>query len=225
MEQVLRSRPDHVEAVYLLAELLAYKGEQAEVERVLQTLPQSLRQGPAWLLRLIRLKATLDDHAGVVELWERHPQVHPHAKADTVVLVSDAMLALGRFEQSQAWIDAVLEQPTLTSFERAKLQVTLARAKFFLGQLEPSLALAETALSSLRECGTPRDIALALHRKGIILHYSARFAEALEAFQEAHQVFPNLEDGRWCAILKNHMAASLLQLGQDQVVQLSRNPP
>lgn len=219
LELVLRLQPDNVEATYLLAELLAYKGQQAEVEQVLHRLPETLQQGSAWLLRLIHLKAILDDHAGVVELWERHPQIHPQAKADTAVLVSDAMLALGRFEQSQTWIDEVLEQPTLTNFERAKLQVNLARAKFFLGQLEPSLALVEAALGSLRQHGTPRDIALALHRKGIILHYSARFAEALSAFQEAHQVFSNLGDGRWCAILKNHMAASLLQLGQDQVAE------
>jgi tetratricopeptide (TPR) repeat protein len=219
LELVLRLQPDNVEAIYLLAELLAYKGQQVEVERVLQTLPETLRQGSAWLLRLIHLKAILDDHAGVVELWERHPQIHPQAKADTAVLVSDAMITLGRFEQSQAWIDEVLKQPILTNFERAKLQVNLARAKFFLGQLEPSLALAEAALGSLRLHGTPRDIALALHRKGIILHYSARFAEALGVFQEAHQVFSNLGDGRWCAILKNHMAASLLQLGQDQVAE------
>ncbi|RIH88435.1 tetratricopeptide repeat protein [Calidithermus roseus] len=219
LELVLRSRSDDVEATYLLAELLAHKGQQAEVERVLQTLPESLRQGSAWLLRLIHLKAILDDHAGVVELWERHPQLHPQAKADTVALVSDAMLALGQFEQSQTWIDAVLMRPNLTNFERAKLQVNLARAKFFLGQFEPSLALVEAALSSLRQYEAPRDIALALHRKGIILHYSARFAEALGAFQEAYEVFSNLGDGRWCAILKNHMAASLLQLNQDQVAE------
>lgn len=219
LELVLRLRPDDAEAVYLLAELLAYKGQQAEVGRVLQTLPESLRQGSAWLLRLIRLKAILDDHAGVVDLWEGHPHIHPQAKADTAVLVSDAMLTLGRFEQSQTWIDAVLKQPTLTDFERAKLQVNLARAKFFLGQFEPSLACVETALGSLKQHGTPRDIALALHRKGIILHYLARFAEALNAFHEAHQVFSDLGDGRWCAILKSHMAASLLQLGQDQLAE------
>lgn len=118
---VLRGRPADAEAVYLLAELLAHRGQQAEVERALQRLPETLRQGSAWLLRLIRLKAILDDHAGVVELWERHPQIHPQAKADTVALVSDAMLALGQFEQSQTWIEAVLKQPTLTDFERAKL--------------------------------------------------------------------------------------------------------
>jgi tetratricopeptide (TPR) repeat protein len=219
LELVLRLRPDDFEATYLLAELLAHKGQQAEVERVLQTLPETLRQGSAWLLRLIRLKAILDDHAGVVELWEKHPQIHPQAKADTVVLVSDAMLALGQFERSQTWLDAVLMQPHLTNYERAKLQVNLARAKFFLGQFEPSLALVEAALNSLRQYETPRDIAFALHRKGIILHYSARFAEALGAFQEAYGVFSNLGDGRWCAILKNHMAASLLQLNQDQVAE------
>jgi tetratricopeptide (TPR) repeat protein len=219
LELVLRLRSDDVEAVYLLAELLAHKGQQAEVERVLQTLPETLRQGSAWLLRLIRLKAILDDHAGVVELWQKHPHIHPQAKADTVALVSDAMLALGQFERSQTWIDAALMQPNLTNYERAKLQVNLARAKFFLGQFGPSLALVEAALSSLRQHGTSRDIALALHRKGIILHYSARFAEALGAFQEAYGVFSNLGDGRWCAILKNHMAASLLQLGQDQVAE------
>lgn len=219
LEMVLRGRPADAEAVYLLAELLAHRGQQAEVERALQRLPETLRQGSAWLLRLIRLKAILDDHAGVVELWERHPQIHPQAKADTVALVSDAMLALGQFEQSQTWIEAVLKQPTLTDFERAKLQINQARAKFFLGQFEPSLTWVEAALGSLRQHGTPRDIALALHRKGIILHYLTRFTEALSAFQEAHQVFSDLGDGRWCAILKNQMAASLLQMGQDQVAE------
>ncbi|MDX2006802.1 MAG: tetratricopeptide repeat protein [Meiothermus sp.] len=210
----LGAEPDNVEALFLLAELLALRGFQSEADAALKRLPARLRESPAWPMRQLMVRSALEDHAGVVRLWDEHPELHRTAPPLNVVATIDAMLYLGRFDEAVALAEQTTVRAGLEPLEQALLERALGRAEFYAGRLEASRARFEAVLPVIARHSPGHQTALTLVRLGICHYYAGNFTEALKSLQEGLAEFARLGDGRWCAVAKHYLGSVYAGLGQ-----------
>lgn len=202
------------EATWLLAETLAAQCRVSEAEEALRALPEEERRGPAWLTRLLMLRGSGQDHAGVLELLAS-PEVRAHLPPAAARTAAWTLAQAGRTAEADDLL-ADLEARSDARDPAARLQLRkaaslLAYARADFGRME---ALEAEVLVLARQEGNLRLVDAALFNRALALEYLERYEERMACLEAALQVCLELGDQTAYVIAQTAYATTLCDFGQ-----------
>jgi tetratricopeptide (TPR) repeat protein len=210
---VLALQPENQAAIYHVAELLALeKRPMSQVDEMLARLPEAERKGIPFVANLIRLRAVAEDNQGVVELWQRHPEVAT-VDAGTALQLAWALAALSQYDKARAVATQGLALPNLTANQQSRLITVFGIICGDLGDYTNAETYLAEAVAFARVAGRPRNLASALANHAHVLQSLGRYQEMLAQYEEAKQLASQVGDAHVVGILQVSIAEQLLEFG------------
>ncbi|GIW33954.1 tetratricopeptide repeat protein [Meiothermus sp.] len=210
---VLEDRPDHPEALYLLAGCYADLGDSREVERLMGRFSEREKAQPDWIKRRIALQFAMGDYKGVLQHWEAHPALHHEPTPALAYNIGFARTLQGDHVGAEAIAKAALNQPC-SLLDRARLLTVCGLARFYQDDLEAALSLFNQAVEAARDAGQPAYTASTLHNRAMVLEELSREAEMLADTEEALRLYAEAGISRHYASTLTKKARILHEMGQ-----------
>jgi DNA-binding SARP family transcriptional activator len=176
-ELAVRERPDDPEAVYVLSELLTTQGRMRDVERVLERLPRAVRDGLAWLERLLNLRAGVRDFSGVLELWHSHPALQVQTNPTVACHVGWALLHANDTQSAGELVERI-EREGLEPEQLADVQQLRAAIHFYDGDVRRAADEHLDSITVFRQIGATEKLLYALRNRANALMLLGRYSEA-----------------------------------------------
>ncbi|GBF06870.1 tetratricopeptide TPR_4 [Deinococcus aerius] len=200
------------EALWLQAELLAAQGQGREGERLLEDLPPEVRRGPAFLARVLGLRA--QDNHGLIELLDAHPGLLAHADPGTLWRAARALAYQGRSEEAEAIAVGVLARPGLSPEGRALALKAQSVVRQVRGDFEGMERLEHEVLDLARASGNLRLTDAALFNRAMALGTLGRLRERDACLEEALRVCRALGDPTAHVIAQVAYGTALAESGE-----------
>lgn len=201
-------------ATWLEAELLAAQCRVGEAEGLLARLPAGARGGQVWFGRLLSLRGSGQDHAGVLDLLRQHPEWWASLDPDSARHAAWSLAQSGRADEA----DALLAQVTSGAFQDPPARLQLLKAASLVAYARANFArmkvLEREVLDRARACGQLRLVDAALYNRALALDYLERYHERLECLEAALQVCLELGDPTAYVIAQVAYAATLCEFGE-----------
>lgn len=201
-------------ATWLEAELLAAQCRVGEAERLLTRLPENARGGRAWFGRLLYLRGSGQDHAGVLDLLRQHPEWQGDLKPEAARYAAWSLAQSGRAGEA----DALLAQLTARASQDAGTRLHLLKAASLVAYARADFARMEVlereVLELARTAGQLRLVDAALYNRALALDYLERYRERLECLEAALQVCLELGDPIAYVIAQVAYAGTLCEFGE-----------
>ena len=177
--RVLKTAPDHFDALQLLGLLKAQSGQMGEAFRLMSA-ALKINATPDLLINLANVLHVLKRDAEALDCLDRALALQP-GHLDALHNRGNALLALGRPQEALACFDQVLARNPRHGealLNRGSARASLVRTELALADFDAALALMP---------GHPA----ALYNRGNALSDLGRYAEALAAFDRALAAAPN----------------------------------
>lgn len=195
----------------LEAELLAAQGRFLEAERCAKRLePSSTR----WLEVLLEARYRLDDHAGVLEIWESDHGLQAQAGVALRVRVGYALTQLGRFDQARGLYQKILET-TLSAEDRAWVLSAAAIVELDAGDLNVAANGFSVALEAFDLLEDPSSEMLArrlatLANRSMVRYRLGQFSAAIQDLESVLAHHSQSGDGRSFAEAQTNLGTYLI---------------
>jgi tetratricopeptide (TPR) repeat protein len=213
-ELALQADPQHLEALFLQAELLSRLGRGEEAERLLHGLPEERRPPQRWPQALLQARISRYDFAGALEVWERSPHLQATASTASQVSVGRALIQLGRFAEAKAFLQGAMQGKSPA--DRAWLQMTQALIPLNEGDFAQAVDSLDQALELIGEARPDRALearrAEALRYRAVACYRWGRFAQALADQQAYLRYVGEQGDGRRYAEGQANLGLCLIEL-------------
>lgn len=148
---VLAAAPDHLEATFLRAHLLAQLGLNVEAEGLLLSLPEAVQRQADWVRAAIDVRVSVHDYTGVLAIWDERSAVQATADPETRAQVGRALIQLGRFAEAETFLERALDAGDLGGLAHALLQSTHALLPLIQGDFGAAVRRYDLALTILAE--------------------------------------------------------------------------
>ncbi|MFC4453932.1 hypothetical protein [Deinococcus sonorensis] len=207
----------HSEATWLLAELLAAQGQGQLAEERLGRLPAAEREGPAFLTRVLGLRA--NDNHRLIELLDRSPGLLAHADPETMWRAGRALAYQGRVTEAGQIAAALLERPQLSAHGRAmalKIRSVVAQVQADFAAME---RLEHEVLSLVQPSGNLRLIDAALFNRAMALGTLGRHPERAACLEQGLAVCHELGDLSATAIAQVALAEAQSEAGNSPAAE------
>ncbi|MER3443370.1 MAG: hypothetical protein C4333_04295, partial [Meiothermus sp.] len=215
-EVALQTDPHHLEARFLLAELLSRLGRGEEAERLLHDLPPEQRPAQRWLEALLYARISRYDFAGALEVWQQHPALGAAASTATQVSVGRAMIQLGRFAEAQAFLQEAMGPRGPA--DRAWLQLTRSLIPLNQGDFAAAVRELDQALELLEQAEPGPDSAArraeALRYRAVACYRWGRWEQAFSNQRAYVRYVSEQGDGRRYAEGQANLGLYLTELGR-----------
>ena len=185
--------PDDEKAVFTLAKLKATLGERLEMEQLVMTLPEAIRESEYGLKQHLIARANTDDTTGAFALWQ---QLQEHGYALDTEIINQVIQTL--YLHGDTDLALQLATQAFNSFELPAAQQAMllidysARSLFERGEYSQAEDQITKAVELLRSQTDPRVLALAIGNRGIVRGSLGRALEAIEDFKEAAKLFADI---------------------------------
>ncbi|MDB5046697.1 MAG: hypothetical protein JWQ08_2747, partial [Deinococcus sp.] len=173
---------------FLLAELLAGQGRLQEAELLLNTLPETGRTDTARLSRLIRLRASARDTAGVLKLWSRLSELHADPEPEVASAVAFALSVHGQPSAASALASRLLTRPDLDSAPSCELINVLGTSCYAVNDFVGAVEHHSRAVVQAQAAGLTRLEALFLSNRALALGELGRHRERMQDLEASLQL-------------------------------------
>ena len=177
------------EALLILAQRYALDGQRAEMQATLERLPAHVRDGPAWLGRLIHAYDSGGDYEAVLRTWHSNSARQAHCSADTVHYVAHAQIESGDLETATRLAELTLERPNLTESERASQFDILANVAFYAGRYVEAEGHFAALSNAYRAARDQPSLANTLRNRSVNRLQLGLYRESLPDFEESLSIY------------------------------------
>ncbi len=121
VEEASRYLSEPTEALYLYTRLLAGQGEDEKVQHVIEQLPKTMREGPAWIAHYSWLLYMLGKDQERIAFWESHPEAHETCDVKTAYHIAWAYINVGKMSLASELIERIAKTTLLTQADQCDL--------------------------------------------------------------------------------------------------------
>ncbi len=210
----LELHPHDKETILLRASLFATLGQGAQVDRVLERLPDSEKSGSDWLGVRIRMRMGQHDVVGVLKICQEHPELFESTKPEICNNIGWALTSCGESERARSLVQRVLAQPDLTLEQSVRLTNLAAVVCDNLGDLDAAQAYCTQAISLAHQAGRLHSAAVAHFNRALARQKNGFYQDVVPDVQEALNLWGQLGDARGCAQAQVVLAQELMRVAE-----------
>jgi tetratricopeptide (TPR) repeat protein len=204
---------DNTEAIFELAELYVTDQRMDDASRVLERLPASERDGQQWWARLIFIKSWAGNPGDAIELWDARPEWHASADPHLIYRIT-FNLPRNRNAERIALIERTLEQPNLSTLERARLLSVMAGVDYEEFRPARSVELYTEVIHLAREAGNRSGEAAMLNNRANALYDLDRYADSKADLEASLRVHAESGSRLGVAHAQQNLAHLLIEFGE-----------
>lgn len=215
LAEIAFESPDRaVEVVWLLGELSARLDRAPDIERLRQRLPVALREAINWHELDLEMHYRAEDHATVVALWERTPELYRSERPDLRTHVASSMLAVGRNDQARMLVADRLRMDALDIAERCDLLRMGALMHISQGNYREADRLSQELLGIARGVVSPRILSSILLNRAAALRYLGEYQTMLACLEESLELRRSVGEPKSLAFAQAALTEMLIERGE-----------
>jgi hypothetical protein len=204
--------PQQADDVYVWAGILAQLGRLDDAQKLLQHMTEPERGQIRWFEQLLLVHSLANDHAGAVEIWDRHKDQLGHGSKFRLT-VAHSLTLVSRLQEASDVLEAVMKQAT-TDALLADALIVKGQWLVYTGDFERAYEHGARALGIYELLGDTSGMGVSSYGLGMLVYYHGRLDLAEEHFGKAKQLY--FEVGNQTRYLQNLMmlCATQTELGQ-----------
>jgi tetratricopeptide (TPR) repeat protein len=191
--------PQHPEDVYVWANILAQLGRLEDAQALLHNMPQDERQQIRWFECLLLVHSQANDHAGAVQIWDRHKDQMGHGSKFRLT-VAHSLTLVSRLQEAHEVLEVVMGQAT-TDELLADALIVKGQWLVYTGDFEAAYAHGAQALNMYERLGDNSGMGVSSFGLGMLVYYHGQLDLAQKHFAKAKQLY--FEVGNQTRYLQN----------------------